>query len=288
MNTGAEAVETAIKVGPQVGLRGQGRAGRAGRDRRRGRQLPRPDDDDHQLLRPTRTRAADFGPYTPGFGIVPFGDIEALRGRDRRRPPSPCCSSRSRARPASSCRRPATCPTCGELPRETQRAARRRRDPVRAWAAPARPSPATHEGVVPDVYVLGKALGGGIVPVSAVVARRDVLGVLTPGQPRLDVRRQPARLRGRPGGGRAAARPASSRQRARRARRRCCTSGLRELVGRGVIGGARPRAVGRRRHRPALMTGRRAVRAAARARRPGQGHPRLDDPARPAARRGAR
>jgi ornithine--oxo-acid transaminase len=39
-----------------------------------------------------------------------------------------------------------------------------------------------HEGVVPDVVLLGKALGGGIVPVSAVVASRDVLGVLRPGQ----------------------------------------------------------------------------------------------------------
>jgi ornithine--oxo-acid transaminase len=37
------------------------------------------------------------------------------------------------------------------------------------------------EDVVPDVYVLGKALGGGIVPLSAVVADRDVLGVFTPG-----------------------------------------------------------------------------------------------------------
>ena len=39
-----------------------------------------------------------------------------------------------------------------------------------------------HEDVVPDLYVLGKALGGGIVPVSAVAADRDVLGVLRPGQ----------------------------------------------------------------------------------------------------------
>ncbi|MGW2403447.1 ornithine--oxo-acid transaminase [Streptomyces sp. NPDC001739] len=39
-----------------------------------------------------------------------------------------------------------------------------------------------HESVLPDVLLLGKALGGGIVPVSAVVARRDVLGVLGPGQ----------------------------------------------------------------------------------------------------------
>jgi ornithine--oxo-acid transaminase len=38
------------------------------------------------------------------------------------------------------------------------------------------------EGVRPDVYVLGKALGGGIVPVSAVLASREVLGVLHPGQ----------------------------------------------------------------------------------------------------------
>ncbi|MBM4794512.1 ornithine--oxo-acid transaminase [Streptomyces sioyaensis] len=39
-----------------------------------------------------------------------------------------------------------------------------------------------HESVVPDVLLLGKALGGGIVPVSAVVARREVLGVIGPGQ----------------------------------------------------------------------------------------------------------
>jgi ornithine--oxo-acid transaminase len=39
-----------------------------------------------------------------------------------------------------------------------------------------------HEGVVPDMYILGKALGGGIVPVSAVASRQDVLGVLRPGE----------------------------------------------------------------------------------------------------------
>jgi ornithine--oxo-acid transaminase len=38
------------------------------------------------------------------------------------------------------------------------------------------------EGVVPDAYLLGKALGGGIVPVSAMVSARRVLGVLRPGQ----------------------------------------------------------------------------------------------------------
>jgi ornithine--oxo-acid transaminase len=39
-----------------------------------------------------------------------------------------------------------------------------------------------HEDVEPDMYILGKALGGGIVPVSAVVADEPVLGVLKPGQ----------------------------------------------------------------------------------------------------------
>jgi ornithine--oxo-acid transaminase len=38
-----------------------------------------------------------------------------------------------------------------------------------------------HEEVVPDVYVLGKALGGGLYPVSAIAANGDVLEVITPG-----------------------------------------------------------------------------------------------------------
>lgn len=39
-----------------------------------------------------------------------------------------------------------------------------------------------HEDVVPDMYVLGKALGGGVVPVSAVVSSAEVLGVFRPGE----------------------------------------------------------------------------------------------------------
>lgn len=37
------------------------------------------------------------------------------------------------------------------------------------------------EGVVPDVYILGKALGGGVMPISVVAANRDILGVFEPG-----------------------------------------------------------------------------------------------------------
>ncbi len=39
-----------------------------------------------------------------------------------------------------------------------------------------------HWDVVPDIYLLGKALGGGVVPLSAVIADRDILGVLHPGE----------------------------------------------------------------------------------------------------------
>ncbi|HEU0243373.1 MAG TPA: aminotransferase class III-fold pyridoxal phosphate-dependent enzyme, partial [Candidatus Limnocylindrales bacterium] len=39
-----------------------------------------------------------------------------------------------------------------------------------------------HEGVAPDAYILGKALGGGILPVSAVVSSAEIMGVFHPGQ----------------------------------------------------------------------------------------------------------
>ena len=39
-----------------------------------------------------------------------------------------------------------------------------------------------HEGVAPDAYILGKALGGGILPVSAVVSSAEVMAVFRPGQ----------------------------------------------------------------------------------------------------------
>ena len=137
MNTGAEAVESGIKVVAQVGLRGEGRARGPGPDHRRGRGLPRPHDDDRRLLhRPGRARRlrpvhprlrrrALRRPRRPaGRGHARHrrraGRADPGRGRrgrpacrlpgrgagDLRRPPA-CCSWPTRCSPGSGA--PGTC-----------------------------------------------------------------------------------------------------------------------------------------------------------------------------------
>ena len=104
--------------GAQVGLQGQGRARRAG-----ARSSSPPATSPAARRRSSASRAKPqyrdgFGPFAPGFVSVPFGDAAALERRSRRTPPR-SSSSRSRARPASSCRRPATCARCARSARAT-------------------------------------------------------------------------------------------------------------------------------------------------------------------------
>ena len=179
MNTGAEAVESAIKVSRKWGYQVKGVPdGQAtivvAEGNFHGRTTT-------IVSFSTDPQARDdFGPYTPGFRIVPYGDADALaaaiddttvavllepiQGESGVLVPPPGYLSAARV-------------LCSErnvllVLDEIQSGLGRTGDTFACQ----------HEGVKPDLMALGKALGGGIVPVSAVVGRREVLGVLRPGE----------------------------------------------------------------------------------------------------------
>ena len=85
---------------PQVGLRGQGRARRPGDDHRRRRATSTAAPPRSSASPPTPTRATTSGRTRPGFRVVPYGDVAALPRPIDDDARWPCCSSRSRARPA--------------------------------------------------------------------------------------------------------------------------------------------------------------------------------------------
>jgi ornithine--oxo-acid transaminase len=180
MNSGAEAVETAIKTARRWGYDVKGiPEGRA--------KIIVCDGNFHGRtitivgFSSDPSATAGFGPFTPGFVSVPYGDVEAL---------------------ATALEDPdvvgflvepiqgeagVVIPPEGYLP-EARRLCSERdvlliADEIQTGLGRVGTTFACeHEGVVPDVYVLGKALGGGILPVSAVVSRADVLGVFRPGE----------------------------------------------------------------------------------------------------------
>ncbi|GAA3908077.1 ornithine--oxo-acid transaminase [Microbacterium invictum] len=179
MNTGAEAVETGIKVARAWAYRVKGVAdGKAtvivadGNFHGRTTTIVSFSDDPQAR--------EDFGPYTPGFVSVPYADAAAIEAAIDENTAAVLIE-----------------PIQGEAgviipPEGYLRAVReicdRHRvlfiaDEIQSGLGRVGTTFACdREGVVPDMYLLGKALGGGIVPLSAVVADEDVLGVLRPGE----------------------------------------------------------------------------------------------------------
>lgn len=179
MNTGAEAVETGIKVARAWGYRAKGiPTGKAEIIVARGNFHGRTTtivgfSDDPQAN-------TDFGPYAPGFVSVPYGDAGAIEA---------AITDHTAAvliEPIQG-EGGVVIPPEGYLRRVRELTSARNvlfiADEIQSGLGRVGETFACdREGVVPDVYLLGKALGGGILPVSAVVADEDVLGVIRPGE----------------------------------------------------------------------------------------------------------
>ncbi|GGV64570.1 ornithine--oxo-acid transaminase [Streptomyces thermoviolaceus] len=179
MNTGAEAVESGIKVARKWAYEVKGvPADRA--------TIVVAENNFHGRtttivgFSTDGTARAGFGPFTPGFRIVPYNDLAALEA---------AIDDTTAAVLLEPIQGEAgvIVPDDGYLTgvRELTRRAGCLfvADEIQSGLGrTGRTLAVDHEGVVPDLVLLGKALGGGIVPVSAVVGRRDVLGVLRPGE----------------------------------------------------------------------------------------------------------
>jgi len=178
MNTGAEAVETALKC--------------ARRWAYRAKKLPENqaevivcDGNFHGRTTTIISFSSDeayragFGPFTPGFRLIPYGDIAALKSAIN---PNTAAFMVEPIQGEAGVR----IPPSGFL-REAYRACRENNvlflaDEIQTGLGrTGKMFCCDWEDVKPDMYIIGKALGGGVYPVSAVAADEDILGVFEPG-----------------------------------------------------------------------------------------------------------
>jgi ornithine--oxo-acid transaminase len=178
MNSGAEAVETAVKAARKWGYKVKG--------------VPKDQaeiivcaNNFHGRTVTVVSFSTDeqyrdgFGPFTPGFKVIPYGDAGALRAAIT---PNTCAflvepiqgeagivipPKGFLAEAAKICQENRVLLMCDEIQSGLGRTGK-----LFAYM---------HEGVTPDVLIVGKALSGGFYPVSAVLASKDVLGVFNPG-----------------------------------------------------------------------------------------------------------
>ena len=180
MNSGAEAIETALKTARRWGYDVKG----VPQDRAK---IVTCEGNFHGRTITIVSFSTDpsatggFGPFTPGFVTVPYGDDSALE------------TALADPEVVGFLVEPiqgeagVIVPPEGYLRRARELCDEHRvlliADEIQSGLGrTGRTFACEHEGVQPDVYVVGKALGGGIVPISAVVSRRDVLGVFRPGE----------------------------------------------------------------------------------------------------------
>ncbi|MBL1101148.1 ornithine--oxo-acid transaminase [Streptomyces coffeae] len=179
MNTGAEAVESAIKVARKWAYEVKGVA----RDQAT---IVVAADNFHGRTTTIVSFSSDptaregFGPFAPGFRVVPYNDLAAMEAAIDE------TTAAVLIEPIQG-EAGVLIPDDGYL-RGVRELTRRTgvlfiADEIQSGLGRTGTTLAVdHESVRPDVLTLGKALGGGIVPVSAVVADREVLGVLRPGE----------------------------------------------------------------------------------------------------------
>ena len=178
MNSGAEAVETAVKAARKWGYKLKGiPEGKA--------EIIVCANNFHGRTVTTISFSTDaqyrdgFGPFTPGFKVIPFGDVKALREAIT---PNTCAFLVEPIQGEAGI----IIPPAGFL-QEAAAICRLNRvlliaDEIQAGLGrTGKLFASMHEGITPDVVIVGKALSGGFYPVSAVLASKEVLGVFHPG-----------------------------------------------------------------------------------------------------------
>jgi len=178
MNSGAEAVETAIKAARKWGYKVK-RVARdqaeiiVCRDNFHGRTTTIVGFSSEEQYR------EDFGPFTPGFKMIPYDNLEAL---EKAITPHTVAFLVEPIQGEAGI----LIPSAGYLRKAAEICFRHRvlliADEIQTgFGRTGRMFCADHEGVKPDMYVVGKALGGGLLPVSGVLASREILGLFRPG-----------------------------------------------------------------------------------------------------------
>ena len=179
MNTGAEAVETAVKAARKWGYTVKGIADNqaelivfAGNFHGRTTTIVSfSSDEDYRF---------GFGPFTPGFRILPYGDLDAVKLAMN---PNVCAVLVEPIQGEAGIVAPPEGFLAGLRELTTEHNSLLVCDEIQSGLGrTGRLFAFEHENVRPDIVIIGKALSGGMYPVSAILADDEVMGVFKPGE----------------------------------------------------------------------------------------------------------